>query len=54
MLINQLLSAVAEQVDDVEAALDSVSVSVAERQTITLPGSNGLTLDGLLTWVGQS
>jgi hypothetical protein len=51
VLISQLLGAVAEQVDDVEAALDSVSVSVAERQTITLAGSNGLTLDGLLTWV---
>lgn len=51
VLISQLLGAVAEQVDDVEAALDSVSVSVAERQTITLPGSSGLTLDGLLTWV---
>ncbi len=50
VLISQLLGAVAEQVDDVEAALDSVSVSAAERQTIPLPGATGLTVDGLLTW----
>jgi hypothetical protein len=51
VLISQLLAAAAEQVDDVEAALDSVSVSLAERQTITVPGSSNLTLDGLLSWV---
>jgi hypothetical protein len=51
VLISQLLSAVAEQLDDLQAALDSVYISAAEQQTIVLPGSNGLTLDGLLTWV---
>jgi hypothetical protein len=50
VIVNQLLSATAEQVDDTEAALDSVFVSAAERQTITLPGTQGLTLDGLLSW----
>ncbi len=50
VLINQLLSAAAEQVDDTEAALDSVFVSAADRQTIMLPGTEGLTLDGLLGW----
>jgi hypothetical protein len=51
VLVNQLLSAVAEQVDDLEAALDSVFVSAADRQTIRLPNANNLTLDGLLSWV---
>jgi hypothetical protein len=50
VLINQLLSAAAEQVDEVEAVLDSVLVSAAERQTIKVPRSQGLTLDGLLSW----
>lgn len=50
VLINQLLSAAAEQIDEVEAALDSVYVSAAERQTIKLRGAQGLTLDGLLSW----
>ena len=50
VLINQLLSAAAEQIDEVEAALDSVYVSAAERQTIRLRGAQGLTLDGLLSW----
>ena len=50
VLINQLLSAASEQIDEVEAALDSVYVSAAERQTIKLRGAQGLTLDGLLSW----
>ena len=50
VLINQLLSAASEQIDELEAALDSVYVSAAERQTIKLRGAQGLTLDGLLSW----
>ena len=51
VLISQLLAAVAEQVDDVEAALDSVSISIAERQTIPVSSSSRRTVDGLLSWV---
>jgi hypothetical protein len=51
ILISQLLSAAAEQLDDVESALDSVFVSAAERQTITLASSQGLTVGGLLSWI---
>ena len=51
VLVNQLLSAIAEQVDEVEAALDSVLVSAAERQTIEVPGSGGMTVAGLLSWI---
>ena len=50
VLINRLLSATAEQVDEVEAALDSVFVSAAERQTIEIADTDGLTVDELLTW----
>lgn len=51
VLISQLLNAVAEQLDDLEAALESVYISAAEQQTIMIPNSNGLFLDGLLTWI---
>ncbi|WP_448628556.1 hypothetical protein [Geodermatophilus sp. URMC 64] len=51
VIVNRLLAAAAEQVDEVEAVLDSALVGPAERQTITIGGpGSGLTLDGLLSW----
>jgi hypothetical protein len=50
VVINRLLAAAAEQVDEVEAVLDSVLVGAAERQTVTLGNDAGLTLAGLLAW----
>jgi hypothetical protein len=51
VIINRLLAAAAEQVDEVEAVLDSVLVGAAERQTIPLGSDTGLTLAGLLAWL---
>jgi len=51
VLINRLLAAAAEQVDEVEAVLDSALVSAAERQTIILDTRTRLTLDGYLSWL---
>jgi hypothetical protein len=51
VVINRLLAAAAEQVDELEAVLDSVLVGAAERQTITLGDDPGLTLAGLLAWL---
>jgi hypothetical protein len=51
VVINQLLAAAAEQVDEVEAVLDSTLISAAERQTIWLDQRGGLTLDGYLSWL---
>ncbi len=51
ILINRLLAAAAEQVDEVEAVLDSALISAAERQTIVLDRITRLTLDGLLSWM---
>ncbi|TCC24588.1 hypothetical protein [Kribbella speibonae] len=49
--ISRLLAATAEQVDEFEAVLDSVLVSGAERQTVVLDRTNGLTLDDLVQWL---
>jgi hypothetical protein len=51
ILINRLLAAAAEQVDELETVLDSALVSSAERQTIVIEPATRLTLDGLLTWL---
>jgi hypothetical protein len=51
VLINRLMAAAAEQVDELEAVLDSALVSSAERQTVVLDNRTRLTLDGLLTWM---
>jgi hypothetical protein len=51
VLINRLMAASAEQVDELEAVLESALVSSAERQTIELDTRTRLTLDGLLGWV---
>lgn len=49
--ISRLLAATAEQVDEFEAILDSVLVSGAERQTVLLDRTTGLTLDDLVQWL---
>jgi hypothetical protein len=51
VLINRLMAASAEQVDELEAVLESALVSSAERQTIELDRRTRLTLDGLLRWM---
>jgi biotin carboxyl carrier protein len=51
VLINRLMAAAAEQVDELEAVLESALVSSAERQTIVLDTRTRLTLDGLLGWM---
>jgi hypothetical protein len=51
VLINRLMAAAAEQVDELEAVLDSALVSSAERQTVLLNRDTRLTLDGLLGWM---
>lgn len=49
--ISRLLAATSEQVDEFEAVLDSVLVSGAERQTVLLDRTTGLTLDDLVQWL---
>lgn len=49
--ISRLLAAASEQVDELEAVLDSVLVSGAERQTVVLDRATGLTLDDLTQWL---
>lgn len=51
ILINRLLAAAAEQVDELEAVLDSALVASAERQTVVIDPVTRLTLDGLLAWL---
>ena len=51
ILISRLMEAATDQVDEVEAVLDSVLIPVSERRTIMLDRSTSLTLDGLLTWL---
>ena len=51
MQISRLLAASSEQVDELEAVLDSVLVSGAERQTVVLDRTTGLTLDDLVQWL---
>jgi hypothetical protein len=50
VVINRLMAASVEQVDELEAVLGSALVSSAERQTIILDDRTRLTLDGLLGW----
>jgi biotin carboxyl carrier protein len=49
--MSRLLAAAAEQVEEFEGILDSVLVSPAERQTVLLDRTTGLTLDDLLQWM---
>ncbi|MFG2106472.1 hypothetical protein [Micromonospora chersina] len=49
--ISRLLAAASEQIDELEAVLDSVLVSGAERQTVMLDRGTGLTLDDLVQWL---
>jgi hypothetical protein len=49
--MSRLLAAAAEQVDEFEGILDSVLVSPAERQTVVLDRTTGLTLDDLVQWM---
>jgi hypothetical protein len=51
VLISRLLAAAVEQLDDLEAVLDSVLITAAERQTLELSDDGDLTLDGLLSWL---
>ncbi|GAB6984839.1 hypothetical protein [Nocardioides pyridinolyticus] len=51
ILISRLMEAAADQVDELEAVLDSVLIPQSERQTILLHEQSNLTLDGLLTWL---
>lgn len=53
VILSRLLAAAAEQVEEVEAVLNSVLVAASERQTIELGSGTGLTLDGLLRWLRQ-
>jgi hypothetical protein len=50
ILLARLMEATADQVDELEAVLDSVLISASERQTLELD-DQGLTLDGLLSWL---
>ena len=49
--LSRLMEAAADQVEELEAVLDSVLVPVTERRTIELNSDTGLTLDGLLSWL---
>ncbi len=51
ILLSRLMEAAADQVDEVEAVLDSVLISGSERRTLVLDTATGLTLDGLLMWL---
>lgn len=51
ILLSRLMEAAADQVDEVEGVLDSVLIEQAERRTLVLDTTTGLTLDGLLTWL---
>lgn len=49
--LSRLMEAASDQVDELEAVLDSVLIPQSERQTILIDGDSNLTLDGLLTWL---
>jgi hypothetical protein len=51
ILLSRLMEAAADQVDELEAVLDSVLIPQSERQTIVLHDEKNLTLDGLLSWL---
>lgn len=49
--LSRLMEAASDQVDELEAVLDSVLIPQSERQTILIDDDTNLTLDGLLTWL---
>lgn len=51
LVISTLLESAAQQVDEFESVLDSVWVNAAERRTVRVDKTTGLTLDGLLGWL---
>ena len=51
ILISRLMEAAADQVDELEAVLDSVFIPASERRTIMLDRTTSLTVDGLLAWL---
>jgi hypothetical protein len=51
IVIGRLMEAASDQVDELEAVLDSVLIPQSERQTIMLHDESNLSLDGLLTWL---
>ncbi|MER7959786.1 hypothetical protein [Streptomyces sp. NPDC096030] len=51
--LSQEFAAVSAQVEEVWAALDSVFITVGERQTIRLDSKSSLSLEGMLTWLHE-
>ncbi len=51
ILLSRLMEASGDQVEELEAVLDSVLISASERRTLVLDSDTGLTLDGLLMWL---
>lgn len=51
IFISRLMEAASDQVEELEAVLDSVLIPQSERQTIMLHDESNLTLDGLLNWL---
>jgi hypothetical protein len=51
ILLSRLMEAAGDQVEELEAVLDSVLISASERRTLVLDTDTGLTLDGLLMWL---
>ncbi|GCD91836.1 hypothetical protein [Nocardioides sp. LS1] len=51
IFISRLMEAASDQVEELEAVLDSVLVGLSERRTIMLDDDANLTLDGLLQWL---
>lgn len=49
--LSRLMEAASDQVDELEAVLDSVLIPQSERQTILVDDDTNLTLDGLLSWL---
>jgi hypothetical protein len=51
IVLSRLMEAAGDQVDELEAVLDSVLISASERRTLVLDTQTSLTLDGLLLWL---
>ncbi|MBB6626483.1 hypothetical protein H5V45_04015 [Nocardioides sp. KIGAM211] len=51
ILVSRLMEAASDQVEELEAVLDSVLISASERRTVLLDEETNLTLDGLLGWL---